>query len=118
MQLDQRTQALQVANSIRTGRRLLREQVRDGHTTIADLLEDVPELIHGMPLIEVMMLAHRTGWRGSKLEVIGRQAARDGVNLLQAVDRASDRSRGWAARHAPPPTTRGPRRGSRKEAVA
>jgi hypothetical protein len=102
----QRTTALASANAIRTGRKQLRDDVRAGRIQIRDLLDDTPPIVHGMTVMEVLMLAHGTNRYPSIRTRIGKDAAHARINLYQPVERASDLTRGWAARHVPAIRTR------------
>jgi hypothetical protein len=98
----QRDAARLIANQRRTARKQLHEDIINGHAHVADLLETVPPVVHGMTVLDVMMLARRINKASSTLARIGRAAANDRINLLQPVEKASERTRGWAARNTPP----------------
>lgn len=98
----QRDAARAIANQRRTARKQLHQDIINGHTHVADVLENLPAVVHGMTVLDVMMLARRMNRPASTLARIGRAAANDRINLLQPVEKASDRTRGWAARHTPP----------------
>jgi hypothetical protein len=98
----QRDAARAIANQRRTARKQLHEDIINGHTRVADVLETVPPAVHGMTVIDVMMLTRRHNRNPTTVARLGRAALRAQVNLLQPVEKASDRTRGWAARNTPP----------------
>jgi len=81
-------------------RREIRERVRAGDLTLAELLAEPPEAVHGVRLFEPVRWQPRVGWRA--IETLNRQAILNGVNLLLPVGQAGELTRRWVIENAPP----------------
>lgn len=93
----QRSSALQKANTRRVQIALVRKRLRTGALPITAVMRTQPELLARAPLIDVIRWAYSPN-RGSRaIEQLGRQAVIDGVNLMVPLGRASARSRAWVA---------------------
>lgn len=78
----------------------LRRQLRDGELTFAHLVAQRPECVAAWLIPDVLKLIPRVGrdHRSRKnLEVLGAQAAQDGVNLLVPFGLAPDETLVWVA---------------------
>lgn len=100
--IEVRDAALQKANRHRLELHSLRGQIRRGEVDLADLLEDPPAYLQRWTLLDVV----RLGWHkparhhsSATLEQLGREAVRDGVNLLISLERSSMDSRRWVSTH-------------------
>lgn len=88
---------------VRAERSKLRARLADGELTLADVLAaPVHPLVENLPLVEVARMRRRAQ-RGrhatASLEMMGREAVRDRVNLMTAAGNASAFSRAWVAEH-------------------
>lgn len=96
----QRTAALALANDKRIALAALKRQIADGTLTLADICAQRPAPLAPLPLIDVLRLLPRFGRaqrRGGTmhLEAIGREAAKDGINLCVTLERASQATLDW-----------------------
>lgn len=91
----ERLLALTVANQRRFDLKALKLALSVGSLTAADVLRDPPECVSRMLVPDVMCLQRGVG--ADRLRRIGIRAVADGVNLLVTVERASVRTRCWAA---------------------
>lgn len=96
---EQRRAALVQANEMRGQLAALRRELRTHPHRLAAVLLDPPACVHGMPMIDVLRMVRAKRRRAWGAQWIGERALADGVNLLVPVDRASRRTREWAARH-------------------
>lgn len=96
-----RMRSLSVANRRRVEVAEVRRRLRADPRLLREVLLDPPRCLDGMPVIDVIVLA-RSGRRTSArlMHWIGGRALADRVNVLVPIERASRRTREWAARHA------------------
>lgn len=99
--LEQVHDSRRLANERRVAVAELRRHVLAGRVSLAVLLRDPPDLLAQVALIDVMAFAVTAPRAGVWRERVGRDALRDGVNLLVPLGRAGGASREWAARNAP-----------------
>jgi hypothetical protein len=94
----ERALALEHAQTTRLEVVELRRRIRRGEVALVDLLDDPPACIHGMGLVDVLRFSYTGSGRARiprRIESLGREAARDGINLLVPIERASMRTRRW-----------------------
>jgi hypothetical protein len=96
----QRDAALKRANDRRMGIARLREQIRRGEVTLAEILADPPDLIENWTCADVVRLQWSRRASTPAMERLGRLAVRDRVNLFMPMGRTSLATRAWVARHA------------------
>lgn len=79
----------------------VRRQLRSGELPLGEAMASPPEPLLDAALIDVIRWSRSNRSHGSRrsLEVIGRAALRDNVNLMMPLGRASERSRTWVAEH-------------------
>jgi hypothetical protein len=98
----QAVEALSLANRQRVEIAEPKRRIRCREITLVDLLEDPPGCIAEYGLIDVVRLGYQSGGRYKAtpaITTLGRDAVRDGVNLLWPIGKASLRSRRWVAVH-------------------
>lgn len=81
-----------LSHPLRQGRARLRRELLAGEVTLADVLED--PLVADMLIVDVVRLQYR-GSAVNAMALMGRAAARDGVNLLLQVRLASSQTKEW-----------------------
>ncbi len=77
----------------------IKAALRRGEVRLEDLMTDPPDLIADVPLIDVIRWTRRDQSATARIAQIGAWAVRDGVNLMQPVGVASQRSRAWVAEY-------------------
>ena len=91
-----------LANAKRLARRDLHRAVLDRRIDVRTLLREPPEALHGMTVADVMLLARVSRRAASaRMAEVGARAVADRVNLFVPIERASARTRSWAAANAP-----------------
>jgi hypothetical protein len=105
-ELEQRRGALVMANDKRAQVAALRRGARAGTVSVPSLLMDPPAALGHIAVIDVMLMSRASipSQAYRRKAKLGRWAVADGVNLLVALGDASERTRQWAAKYAPPPT--------------
>lgn len=98
---EQRRDAGITSNIVRTELAGIYRDLRAGITTLDIVLADPPDALKRQLLIDVIRRGTRSssGRRGTSITLIGRQALKDGVNLMLPVDKASARTRAWVAEY-------------------
>jgi hypothetical protein len=97
--VDQPTQALQVANAKRIAMAALRRRLRTERGALADVMLNPPAVLENVAIVDVVRLAYSKR-SGRMMQLLGREACRDNVNLLMPLGCASLRTRRWVAEHA------------------
>lgn len=59
--LQQRRDALEIANEVRTYRRILKEDLTDGQISVTTVLMDPPELVETMKVAELLLAVPKYG---------------------------------------------------------
>jgi hypothetical protein len=77
----------------------LRREIRAGRVTLAEVLADPPETLLRWPLIDVVRLVFSGGRGSTTIEMLGRDALGDGVNLMLPLGRSSEATRAWLVDH-------------------
>lgn len=96
----QRHEALTRANARRSDLATAKRALRDGTLTLHDAMMNPPQALKTVLLIDVIRQIRTQKVRsGAAVQLLGRMAVRDDVNLLVPVGKASPRSREWVARH-------------------
>ncbi len=84
----------------RRNRAAVRAALRSGTLTLQDAMTSPPPELLRDPLIDVLRHGRGCCRRSPAwMEKLGREAVRDGVNLMVPLGRASARSRAWVAEH-------------------
>lgn len=92
-QLQQRRDALQRANGVRTARAEIKRQLAEGEVTLRELLEDPPSPIHNAPIGAVLEWVPGIGhWRAGRILASG--PGSPGVGRGIHVGHLSDASKG------------------------
>jgi len=92
--------ALEDADGTRMEQASYRRRLRSGELSVAEVLLDPPYVLRNMPVVNVLQMARSYRRGGVWLERLGREAARDNVNLCVALGKASERTRYWTAQRA------------------
>ena len=90
-----RDDARNIANSVRTERARLKQQLRDGELTVEALIMDPPWFLIELRTFELLEAAPKIGQK--KLRKLNMAAAAAGVNLFRPLGMQSERSRVWLA---------------------
>ena len=88
---------LEHANRCRAEICVIRRGVLARTIRLPDLFLDPPDCILNLTLIEIHGMARARGKQSSWRATLGRDAVRDGVNLLQPLRTASLSTRRWCA---------------------
>lgn len=91
--------SVDVPNARRAELAALHAALVSGELELEDVLAPVHPRVAGLPLLHVIMMTRAGSDRqnASGIEELGRDALRDGVNVLVRTDRASAATRAWAA---------------------
>jgi hypothetical protein len=93
---EQRVTALKTANVKRIDVARHKRSMRGNAKAVIDALEERPDDLAHIPVVELLAWARTCGLRSATMEKVGRRAVADGVNLLVPLGRASSHTRQWA----------------------
>lgn len=94
---EQRAMALAKGQERRLAIAHLREQIRKQQITLEELMLDPPEVLSNYAMADVLRFPRVTSryLTSPALTTLGKEAIRDGVNLMVAFGDASARTKGW-----------------------
>lgn len=77
----------------------LKRELRSNRDGLRLLFEECPPEVEHLTVAELCAYARSGRWSAPSMELVGREAAKAGINLFIPLGRASQRTRQWAAEH-------------------